>query len=105
MTAWIIEHVFSSLTGWLGITGVVVVVCGLVAWFFPPFRRLAIEIGAVALAAATIYTKGNRDEAKKWNDAIDRDVAAGNKARSDAERDVNSGVVRGGEWDRDKGGV
>lgn len=63
MMQWIAEHVFSSLAGWLGITGIIVVGCLAVAWFFPPFRRIALIVAGVALSVATIYAKGNRDRA------------------------------------------
>lgn len=96
------DFIFGTLWGWVGTAVLVVLACIAVGYFFPPFRRIAIEIAAVVIAAASIYTKGNRDEAKKWNKAIDRDVAKGKQARSDAERDVSSGRVRGDEWDRDK---
>jgi hypothetical protein len=99
------DFLFSSIWGWMGTAGVVVLICVAVGYFFPGFRVLALEVAGGVLAAAAIYAKGNRDEAGKWNKQIDKDVQKGQKARADAERDVNSGRVRGDEWDRDKGGV
>lgn len=64
MTAWMLHAMFSSLAGWLGTAGIVVVICGVVAWFVPPLRRIAIEIAAVFIASATLYAKGNRDRAR-----------------------------------------
>ena len=96
-----LHFLFDSIWGWIGTAGVVVLICTIIGYFVPSLRLLMLEIGGGILAAAAIYAKGNRDEAAKWNQAIKDDVAKGDKARSDAERDVNSGVVRGDEWNRD----
>ena len=100
-----LHFLFDSIWGWIGTAGVVVLICAIIGYFVPSLRLLMLEIGGGILAAAASYAKGNRDEAAKWNQAIKDDVAKGDKARSDAIRDVNSGVVRGSEWDRDKGGL
>lgn len=55
--------IFDSIWGWLGVTTIIVIACGVVAWFIPPLRRIALEVGGVALAVGTIYAKGNRDRA------------------------------------------
>ena len=57
------QAIFDSLWGWIGIAGVIVICCGVVAWFVPPLRNLAVAIGGVAIAAASIYSKGSRDRA------------------------------------------
>ena len=57
------HFIFDNLWGWLSVTAIVVLACGAVAYFFPPLRRLAIEVALVVLAATSIYTKGNRDRA------------------------------------------
>lgn len=96
---------FNTIYGWIGTAGLVVAACAVVAWYFPPFRQAAISIAGVVITAAAIYAKGNRDEAKKWDNAIAKDVQKGQQARADAARDVDAGRVRGDEWDRDKSGV
>lgn len=58
------DFLFNSLWGWLGIGGAVAIGAFAVAWFFPPFRNMALAIGGAALTAAAIYAKGNRDRAK-----------------------------------------
>ena len=83
MTSWIIENVFSTLTGWLGVAGVIVVICGVIAWLFPPFRRIALIVAGVAVSFATIYAKGSRDRA---NLEARRKEEAVQKARKDYEK-------------------
>ena len=95
------DFILHSLWGWLGLAGVIVAACVAVGYFFPPLRRIAIEVAAVVIAATAIYTRGSRDEAAKWNRAIEKDVQKGQQARSDAQRDVESGRVRGDGWYRD----
>lgn len=63
MTDFIWQYVFSTLWGWLGVAGVTVIICGAIAWFIPPLRRIALEVAGVVVAAATIYAKGSRDRA------------------------------------------
>jgi hypothetical protein len=96
------NFLFHSMWGAIGGTALIVVACVAVGYFFPPLRRIAIEVAGVALAAATIYTKGNRDEAAKWNQAVQKDLQKGQDARAAAQRDVDAGRVRGDEWNRDK---
>lgn len=98
------DFLFNSLWGWLGIAGVVVVAALAVAWFFPPFRNIALTVAGGALAIAAIYTKGSRDAARRkqaeWDAAERKSVERGKKARADAERDVATGRVRD-KFDRD----
>lgn len=94
------DFLWHSIWGWVGGAGLIVVACAAVGYFFPPLRRVAIEIAGVVLAATAIYAKGTRDESKKWDRAIERDVKKGQQARSDAQRDVDAGRVRGNEWYR-----
>ena len=97
------DFLFNSLWGWLGVGTLTILILAAIGYFIPSLRLLMLEIAGGILAATAIYAKGNRDEAAKWNQAISKDIQKGQQAASDAERDVNSGVVRGNEWDRDKG--
>lgn len=54
MLSWILDHYIATLS----LTVLIVIGCGAVAWFFPPLRRLAIEVGVLVAAAATIFTRG-----------------------------------------------
>lgn len=102
---------FSTLApvvGWLGAGGAGVIVALAVAWFFPPFRRIALEVAAVLAIATTLYGKGISDGSAyiqaKW-DAQELQITERNaKARSDAERTVrdNPDGVRNDPNDRDK---
>lgn len=95
-----IHFLFDNIWGWVGTAGIVVIICAAIGYFVPSLRLLMLEIGGGILAATAIYAKGNRDEANKWNQAVKDDVAKGQQARTDAERDVNSGAVHGSEWER-----
>lgn len=64
MISWIVENLLSSLWGVLGTTTVIVIICGVLAWFIPPLRKPAIWVGSLALAVATVYAKGQRDRAR-----------------------------------------
>lgn len=99
------HFLFDSIWGWIGTAGIAVIICAIIGYFVPSLRLLMLEIAGGIIAAAAIYAKGNRDEAAKWNNAIKTDVQKGQQARSDAESAVNSGSVRGSEWDRDARGM
>jgi len=100
-----LDFIFHSVAAQIGLAGVAIIALVAVAYFFPPFRRMAIGAAGLILAAATIYAKGARDEKRAWNKATEKDIAKGKDARSRAERDVASGRVRGSEWDRDSGSM
>ena len=104
MIEFIIAHVFSSIWGWLGTAGIVVVGCAVVAWFFPSLRAKMLFVGGLVVSAAAIYAKGSRDAARRkqaeWDQAERDSIARGNTARADAQRDVTAGRVRD-KFDRD----
>ena len=68
------QHILSSLAGWIGIGGSVVIICGAVAYFFPPFRRAAIAVAITTIAAVGLYAKGDRDRAAKERARRDKAV-------------------------------
>lgn len=78
-----LDWLFSSLTGWLGIAGMIAVGCFAVAWFIPPLRNAAMAVAGVVLSAAAIYAKGNRDRAKLEQRRKDEAVR---KARAEYDR-------------------
>lgn len=98
------EFLFSTLWGWLSITAIVVIGALAVAWFIPPFRPMALMVAGGALAIATFAAKVWNDATRKkqaeWDKAERDSIARGNKARTDAERDVSAGRVRD-KFDRD----
>lgn len=95
----------NPLYAYIGVGGVAVAACAVVAWYFPPLRKPAIAIGAGILAVLAIYRKGSKDAsdraARQRAEEERRAIERGHKARTDAERDVSSGRVRD-RWDRDE---
>ena len=63
MMDFIWQHILSSMAGWIGIGGAIVLICVAVAYFFPPFRRAAIAVAITTIAAVGLYAKGSRDRA------------------------------------------
>lgn len=77
------DFIFDNVYGWWALAALAVAVCGFAAWYFPPLRGVAIAVGAVVLAAAGIYTKGQRDRAAEEKRKRD---AAVRKAQDDYRR-------------------
>ena len=78
-----LDYLWHSTIGLLGLGGAIIAACGAIAYFFPPFRKLAIEIGGLILAVMAIYGKGVKDraaeEAKRKEEAV-------KKAQADYDR-------------------
>lgn len=70
------DFIFDHLWGWIGLTGVIVAGCVAVMIMFPRFRGVALTIASAALAATSIYAKGQSDRAaeekRKRDAAVDR---------------------------------
>jgi hypothetical protein len=96
-----IDFLFSTVWGWIGIAGVIAVACMAVAWFVPPLRTVALAVGGAAIAAATIYTKGSRDRAaleqKRKDEAVKkaREKFDAIDARPDDPKTVKDRLDRG----------
>jgi hypothetical protein len=99
-----IDYIWHSVAAQLGIAGVFIAGLLAVAYFFPPFRRLALSAAAVVLGVAAIYAKGASDAARRAKERREAEekaaVERGERARADAERDAASGVRDG--YDRSK---
>lgn len=95
---------FDPAWGYGSLVALIVGGCLAAAWYLPPFRKLALTIAGGVVAVFAIYKKGSDDakeRAAKLRAEEERAaVARGNKARSDAVRDVSSGRVRD-RFDRD----
>jgi hypothetical protein len=78
----------------------------MLAFLLSPIGRWLIGAGVIiaALTAAYFYLKGVGYAQCKadWDAAIAEGIERGNEARSDAERDVDSGRLRD-NWNRDGG--
>ena len=96
------DYLYHSTFAWLGLGGVALMALGAVAYFFPPFRKLAIEAGAAVFAVMAIYAKGAndakvRDRAKQKAEedaAIRRATSNRARATDDAARGVRDGFSR-----------
>ena len=88
------DFILHSLWGWIGLGGLVVILCLVVAWFVPGFRLVALEVLGGVLAATAIYTKGAKDaealEAKKKEAAVKK--AQDDYAKIDARPDTSADV-------------
>lgn len=88
-----------SIYLWFGLGGISLAGLGAVAYFFPPLRKLAIQIGLAILAVMAIYGKGVRDATRKSKIEQEAErqkaIKAGNAARDAAMRDVADGVSDG----------
>lgn len=95
--------VFTSFVAWLGIGGLIAVGALVLGYFFPPIRRVAIEIAVAVLTIGLVYARGRKEgsaaKQKDWDNAEAKSVQRGKDARAAAERD-NAGGVRDG-FDRD----
>lgn len=97
MTEWL----FHSTAGWLGVTGIIIVICGVVFWFVPFLRRWAVEIALLVIGATAIYLKGVADRSKlekeKKDAAVKRNQDAFDKIdrRPDTTNDVDKRLRNG----------
>lgn len=98
------DYLFHSVYAWIGLGGVTIVILGVIAYFIPGFRLLAIEIAGAILAATAIYAKGAKDQKgqdqAKQKRVEDAAIAKGKSDRAAAERDASRGVRDG--YDRDQ---
>lgn len=95
------DFIFDNLYGWWGLATLTVGVCGLLAWWFPPLRGIAVAVGAAVVAAASIYTKGQSDRAAEEKRKRD---AAVDRARSDYQKiDQRPDSVKGTQDKMNKG--
>lgn len=92
----ILNYLWSSVWGWIGITGVIIAGCVAVAWFFPLLRRTAIEVALIAGISTGVYAKGYHDEythvKAQWAAAEAKARQVGDTARADALRDTANGL-------------
>jgi hypothetical protein len=86
----------APVLGWLGLGGAVSVGALAGAWFLPGFRRLFIELAAVAAVASFVYAKGIHDgtsfKQAEWDAAERAAVQRGQNADGAARRDVDGGM-------------
>lgn len=69
--------IFDTLWGWWGVATAVILVCAVLAYFFPTLRVPLLGVVGVVVTAASLVTKGARDErarAKARNDAAVKKV-------------------------------
>jgi hypothetical protein len=88
------DFIFSSLWGWIGVAGLIVLVCLAIAWLIPPLRPYAVAVAIVAVSVATAFTKGWNARAARENERKEEAVRKAQKdyakidARPDTDRDA-----------------
>jgi hypothetical protein len=86
---WLLQSLATSFLAWLGIGGLIAVGALVLGYFFPPIRRIAIEVAVAILTVGLIYAKGRREgsvaKQKEWDDAEAKSVQRGKDARTAAE--------------------
>jgi hypothetical protein len=97
------DFLFNSIWGWLGIGGTVIAVALAVAWFIPPFRKLALTVAAFAAGVLAVYAKGASDAKRRERERSEAAVRKINKkyGEIDARPDDDSTVdrkLRGGKF-------
>lgn len=83
------HFLFSTVWGWLSITGIVVIVCGVVAWLIPSLRLTMLAVAGAVVTVTAAYTKGKRDQAALEQRRKEAAIAAV-KARYDKIRKTPS---------------
>lgn len=83
--------IFDTLWGWWGVAGVVLVVCGLIAWLIPQARIYAIAVAGTVITAASIFAKGYAARGKKEQEKRDAAVkkVGGEYDKIEARTDAN----------------
>ena len=98
----------SLVGGWLAAGGFIVVAALAIGWYLPTLRQVAIAVAVAALSSTFFLAKGVHLgialEKARWDAAERNAEQRGEKARSDAERDIgdDAGRVRDDGFDRDK---
>lgn len=96
------DILLNSLWGWIGITGVIVIVCALVIWLIPSLRWTAIvtAVGAIFFTAARAmgYRERAEIEKRRKEEAVRRNQAEYDRINkrpdtpTDVEKRLNDGT-------------
>lgn len=95
------DFLTNTIWGWFGIGGVVIAAALAVAWFLPPFRKLALTVAAFAAGILAIYAKGASDARRAERAKSDAAAKRINEkyseidARSDDDGDVDKRMRHG----------
>lgn len=88
------DFIFSTVWGWIGTAGIIVIAGLVVGYLIPQTRIYVIGIIGVAISLATIYTKATRDERARQQRLKDEAVNdAQNKYRKIDSRPDDPGTV------------
>lgn len=90
------DFLTNTIWGWLGIGGTVIAMALAVAWFIPPFRKLALTVAAFAAGALAIYSKGASDAKRRERERSEAAVKKidGKYREIDARPDDDGAVDR-----------
>ena len=70
-----IDFLTNTIWGWLGIGGAIIAAALAIAWFVPPFRRLALTVASVAAGVLFVYAKGASDAKRREREKSEKAVA------------------------------
>ena len=70
-----IDFLTNTIWGWLGIGGAVIAGSLALAWFVPPFRKLALTVASVAAGILFVYAKGADDAKRREREKNERAAA------------------------------
>lgn len=59
------DWLFNTLWGWWGVTGLIVIGAGVIAFLIPQLRGPMIGLIGAALAITAAYSKGRRDQLER----------------------------------------
>lgn len=96
-----LEWLWHSTVAWIGIGGAIIAALLAVAWFFPPFRRVALTAAGAVFTGLALYTKGAADQKRRDREKSDAAVRKLDRQydeierRPDDEKSVDQRLRRG----------
>lgn len=87
MFSWILDHYIATAS----LTVIIVAACVAVAWFFPMFRRIAIEVAVGVLGAMAIFTRGYMTAKKEEREKDEKMVKKAQEKFDEIDRRPDTG--------------
>lgn len=89
------NFIFSTIWGWVGTAGLIVIACVVVGYLVPTWRPYVIALGVVAISVASAFSKGWRARGVAEQKRQDAAVAKARKEydKIDAQPDTPADVA------------